>query len=133
MGRYLDDARTLYQEALNELDRWQLSQDTALLRDAAEKAWRAVTQAANEVIAAHDRTVPHGARARQSILRELERENRQLRSLRLFDRFGNVEKLLHEECFYDGICALPLTSELVTEEVKEYLDDVEQVTQSRRR
>ena len=130
MGRYLEDAKILYNEALNELERWQQTQDTVILRDAAEKAWGAVTQAANEVIEAFDRVVPSGTGARWSELYALERQNRRLRSLRLQDRFSTAELVLHRDCFYDGNCPIPYVTDNIVEGVKEYLDDVEQVTQS---
>ena len=133
MGRYLDDAKTLYNEALHELERWQQTQNPAILRDAAEKAWGAVTQAANELLETYGRRVPSGTGGRKSELHALERHDRQLRTLRLEDRFNSAENILHKECFYDGICPLPLVTEKVTEDVKEYLDDVEQVTQNHRR
>lgn len=132
MGRYLDDANTLYQEALSELERWKQTQDAVLLRDAAEKAWGAVTQAANEVIYAYGRKVPSGTGARHGELRLLERQNRDLQHLRLFNRFSSVENILHKECFYDGTCPLPLVTDMVVEDVREYLDDVRQVTERRR-
>ena len=44
MGRHLDDARTLYDESVRELERWEQTNDQVLLRDAAEKAWGAITQ-----------------------------------------------------------------------------------------
>lgn len=132
MGKYLDDAKVLYQQALNELERWEQTQDTVLLRDAAEKAWGAVTQAANEVIDAHGHRVPSGTGARRQELHNLERQNRSLRSLHFEERFGAAEILLHRDCFYDGTCPVPLVTDTVTETVQEYLNDVEQATQTQR-
>ena len=43
MGRYLDDAKAMYNYARIELQQWQDSNDEILLRDAAEKTWGAVT------------------------------------------------------------------------------------------
>jgi hypothetical protein len=129
MGHYLDDARTLYQEALNELVRFQQTQEQVILRDAAEKGWGTVTLAANEVIAAYGRKVPSGTGARRSELRALARQDRRLRALRLEDRFNAAELVLHRDCFYDGTCPLPMVADMVLEDVKEYLDDVAQVTQ----
>jgi hypothetical protein len=133
MGRYLDDARTLYNEALHELERWEQTKNPAILRDAAEKAWGAVTQAANEVISAAGQEVPSGTGARLRELTRLERQARQLRALGLKDRFGFAELVLHRDCFYDGNCPLPLVQEVVVQDVKEFLDEVEGVTQRLRR
>ena len=129
MGRYLEDAKILYNEALNELERWQQTQDTVTLCDAAEKAWGAVTQATNEAIEAFDRVVPSGTGARRQELARLERQNRQLRALGLEGQFSSAELVLHRDCFYDGSCPIPYVTEKIVEGVKEYLDDVERVTQ----
>lgn len=133
MGKYLDDANSLYQQALKELERWQQTQDQAILRDAAEKAWGSVTQAANEVLDAYGRRIPSGTGARRSELHTLARQDRRLRSLRLEDRFNTAENVLHKECFYDGTCPLPLVTDLVIEDVKEYLDDVAEIAARCRR
>ena len=45
MGKYLDDAKAMYNYARIELQQWQDSNDEILLRDAAEKTWGAVTLA----------------------------------------------------------------------------------------
>lgn len=129
MGKYLDDANTLYREALNELARFHQSQDQAILRDAAEKGWGAVTQAANELLAFYDRAVPSGTGARRGQLTNLERQQRPLRRLYLEKRFSGFENELHKECFYDGTCPVPLIEETVREQVKEFLDDIARVTQ----
>ncbi len=133
MGKYLDDARALYRQALDELERWRQTNDQAILRDASEKAWGSVTQAANEVLDAYGRNVPRGTGARRSELRVLERQDRRLRSLRLESRFGNAEVILHWDCFYDGTCPPTLVTEMVSEGVKEYLDDVAEVVEDHRR
>ncbi|MCI0437800.1 MAG: hypothetical protein L0177_01560 [Chloroflexi bacterium] len=130
MGKYLEDARKLYQHALQELRQWQEERDETLLRDASEKAWGAVSQAANELLDAHGRKVPSGTHARRDELNALERQNRQLRGLRFRTRFAAVENILYKECFYDGVCPLPLVTDVI-EEVGEYLDDVEAATQQR--
>jgi hypothetical protein len=133
VGKYLDDARVLYREALNELERWRQTQDEAVLRDAAEKGWGAVTQATNDLLDTYGRKAPRGTGARRSELLALERQDRQLRSLRLQDRFSSAEVVLHLDCFYDGTCPASLVTEIVVERVKEYLDDVTEITERRRR
>lgn len=127
MGGYLDDARVPHREALHELERWKATNDQAILRDAAEKAWGAVTQASNELLDARGQMVPSGTGARRQALAGLERQDRSLRPMRLQARFSDSENVLHKECFYDGTCPLPLITEKVIEDVKEYLDDVAQL------
>ena len=129
MGIYLDDAKTLYAEAFHELERWEQTQDATILRDAAEKAWGAVTQAANELLDSYGHKVPSGTGIRRSGLHALERQDRRLRSLRVEARFSDAENVLHKECFYDGTCPLPLVTDMVAQDVKEFLEDVEQATQ----
>ncbi len=131
MGKYLEDARKLYQHALQELRQWQEDGDETLLRDAAEKAWGAVSQAANELLDAHDRKVPSGTHARRDELNALERQNRRLRGSNFRNCFLAAENMLHKECFYDGVCPLPLVTDLI-EEVGQYLDDVEAASQQQR-
>jgi hypothetical protein len=59
MSKRLEHAGKLYAHALRELGEWRVSQDDhTLLRDAAEKTWGAVTEAANEVLFAYNRAVP---------------------------------------------------------------------------
>ena len=133
MGRYIEDAKTLYNQALRELERWQQTQDLTILRDAAEKAWGAVTQAANEVIDAYGRVVPSGTGARRQELARLERQHRQLRALGLEGKFSSAELTLHRDCFYDGNCPVPYVPEKVVQDVKEFLDAVEQIAGEARR
>ncbi len=128
MGRYLEDARKLYAHAVKELGDWERTRDQTLLRDAAEKAWGAMVQATNEVLDAYGGRIPSGTNARRDALHAVERQNKPLRRLRLEARFLSAENVLHKDCFYDGACSLPLVSDLLTEDVKEYLDDVADLT-----
>ena len=65
-----------------------------------------------------------GRGARRSGLNSIERQHRQIRRFRMLDRFNTVENVLHKECFYDGYCPLPLVTDVI-EDAREYLDDVE--------
>ena len=132
MSKYLDDARKLHAQALKELGEWERTKDQTILRDAAEKAWGAVVQATNEVLEAHGRRIPSGTNARRDELHALERQDRRLNRLRLRARFADAEIVLHRNCFYDGVCSLPGVSDNVTEDVKEYLDDVTELTAPKR-
>ena len=127
MGRYIEDAWALYGHAVGELEEWRRTGDSVLLRDAAEKAWGAVTLAANELLESQGRVVPEGTNARRDSLRAVEKQNRQLRSLRLRARFSDAKLILHQDCFYDGQCPTDLVVEMVTDDVREYLGDVANV------
>ena len=82
MGSYIEDAWALYGHAVGELEEWRRTADDILLRDAAEKAWGAVTLAANELLESQGRVVPDGTNARRDAIRAVERQNRRIGSLR---------------------------------------------------
>jgi hypothetical protein len=98
MGKYLDDAKAMYNYARIELQQWQDSNDEILLRDAAEKTWGAVTLATNELLESFGRRAPSGTGARQMELHAIQRRNRRLQSLRMLDRFAAMEGILHKDC-----------------------------------
>ena len=124
MGRYIEDAWALYGHAVGELEEWRRTGDDVLLRDAAEKAWGAVTLAANELLESQGRVVPDGTNARRDGLRALERNDGRIRALRFQARFLAAKNILHQDCFYDGQCPTELVVEVVTEDAREYLGDV---------
>jgi hypothetical protein len=124
MGKYLDDAKAMYNYARIELQQWRQSNDEILLRDAAEKTWGAVTLATNDLLESRGRRAPSGTGSRKSELNVLERGDRRFRAYRMLDRFSAMEANLHKDCFYDGDCRLPLIPDVI-EDAREYLDDVE--------
>ena len=128
MGHYLEDAWALYGHAVGELQDWRRTGDTLLLRDAAEKAWGAVTQGANDLLESQGRVAPEGTNARRDAIRAVERENRRVRALRLSARFGDAKLILRQDCFYDGQCPEELIEEFVTEDVRECLGDISGVS-----
>ena len=132
MGRYLDDAKAMYNYARIELQQWQDTSDEILLRDAAEKTWGAVTLATNDLLESYGRRAPSGTGARRSELHAIERRNRRLRQMRLLDRFMALENLLHKDCFYDGNCPLPIVPDFIVG-AREYLNDVESLADRRGR
>jgi hypothetical protein len=123
MGKYLDDAKAMYNYARIELQQWRQSNDEILLRDAAEKTWGAVTLATNDLLESRGRRAPSGTGSRKSELNVLERGDRRFRAYRMLDRFSAMEANLHKDCFYDGDCRLPLVPDII-EDAREYLDDV---------
>ncbi len=127
MGNYIEDAWALYGHAVGELEEWRRTGDSILLRDAAEKAWGAVTLAANELLESQGRVVPDGTNARRDGIRALERESRQIGALRFQARFLAAKNILHQDCFYDGQCPTDLVVEVVTDDVREYLGDIANV------
>ena len=132
MGKYMDDAWALYGHAVGELEDWRRTGDAILLRDAAEKAWGAVTLAANDLLDSQGRIVPDGTNARQNAIRALERNDRRIRAMRFQARFSHVKLILHQDCFYEGQCPAELVEEMVNEDVREYLGDIASVTNGAR-
>ena len=130
MGAYLNKAREFHRQAIAEMEEWNRTRtNDVLIRDAAEKAWGAVTQAANELLTTFDggREQPVSSRGRQSALMELEKERRQLRSLHLAERYNAAQIVLHAQAFYEGDYRPADIERYITDLVKEYLDDVERV------
>ena len=125
MAQYIDDAKALYRHALRELGEWRVSQDyQTLLRDAAEKTWGAVTEAANEVLFAYDHAAPSGTGARIRGLQAVERRDRQAARLKMRERFADFQDILHKDCFYEGDCPLPAVTETIAA-AQDYIDDAE--------
>ena len=124
MGKYLDDAKAMYNYARIELQQWRDSNDEILLRDAAEKTWGAVTLATNDLLESRGVNAPTGTAVCKSELNALEKSDRQFRRLWMLARFSLMEANLHKDCFYDGECRLLLVPDVI-EDAREYLDDVE--------
>ena len=132
MAQYIEDAKALYRHAQRELGEWRLSQDDhTLLRDAAEKTWGAVSEAANELLFAHDRVSPSGTGARSYGLKSVERRNRQVRRLDMSGRFGRFQDVLHKACFYEGDCPLPLVTQYIAE-AQDFINDAESLSDDAR-
>ena len=124
MGRFLDDAKAMYNYARIELQQWRDTGDEILLRDAAEKTWGAVTLATNDLLESFGRRAPSGTGERKSELHAIERHDCRLRRLRMMVRFSSMEGILYKDCVYDGDCRLPLVPDII-EDAREYIDDVE--------
>ena len=81
MGKYLDDAKAMYNYARIELQQWQDSNDEILLRDAAEKTWGAVTLATNDLLESYGRHAPSGTGSAQKRTNALERRDRRVQTI----------------------------------------------------
>ena len=127
MGRYLDDAKAMYNHARIELQQWRDTGDEILLRDASEKTWGAVTLATNDLLESFGRRAPSGTGPRKSELNAMQRRDIRIRRLRMLSRFTEVESTLHKDCFYDGDCRVPLVTDVI-DDAREYLNDVESLS-----
>jgi len=129
VGAYLNKAREFHRQAVEELADWKRARNNdVLIRDAAEKAWGAVTQAANEVIATLEgpNNVPKGTNVRRQTLVALEKRFRELRVRSLSERFAGAENTLHTHCFYDGDYNPEEVEAWIQDYVPTYLDHVEE-------
>ena len=127
MGKYLDDAKAMYNYARIELQQWRDTSDEILLRDAAEKTWGAVTLATNDLLESYGRGVPSGTGDRLSELHAIEQRDPRVRQLWMLVRFASMDATLYKDCAYDGDCRQPLIPHVI-EDAREYIDDVESLT-----
>ena len=106
------DARLLYADALEELERGKL-------RNAAEKAWGATKRATDAL--ARTGIEPEKSPATSAALREMAMQDPAIRSLvgRYYSRQGS----LHGECFYLGLCAPAADTERRIRETIDYIQD----------
>ena len=108
------DARLLYDDALEELERGKL-------RNAAEKAWGATKRATDALALARIGVEPEKSPATSAALRELAMQDPAVRSLvgRYYSRQGS----LHGECFYLGLCDQAADTERRIRETLDYIRD----------
>ena len=108
------DARLLYADALEELDRGKL-------RNAAEKAWGATKRATDALALARTGIEPEKSPATSAALREMAMQDPAIRPLvgRYYSRQGS----LHGECFYLGLCDPAADTEHRIRETLDYIRD----------
>ena len=116
------DARALYADALEELDRGKL-------RNAAEKAWGATKRATDALILARTGTMPATTALTSQGLRGLASQRRDIDVLvgRYYTRIGH----LHGECFYNGMCDPVEDTERRIRETDAYIRDAEELASAR--
>ena len=111
-----DDARSLYEDALEELDR-------SKLRNAAEKAWGATKRATDALVLARTGREPRSTGQTTRGLRALRREDP------VFDllegRYSARAHALHGLCFYDGNCEPEDVLSRDIRETADYIRDAE--------
>ena len=127
MGEYLAEAKRFHQEAMREFEKGKRDGDSAVIRDAAEKAWGAIVQATNELFEKRGMPLPRTHYERRRKLEELEKQDTKLKQLGFRDRFGAREHYLHEECFYDGHYSIDALEEEIFKKVRAYIEDVERL------
>lgn len=110
------DARALYQDALEELDRGKV-------RNAAEKAWGATKRATDALILARTGEEPSTTRGTSRGLHALVLEDPQIE--RLVGRYHTRADYLHGQCFYEGMCEPVEDVERRIRETVDYIRDAE--------
>ncbi|RLE88270.1 MAG: hypothetical protein DRJ49_05265 [Thermoprotei archaeon] len=123
---YLEDAREFIEEAFEEFEKGVHENNTARIRDSAEKAWNAVIQASNALILKYTDRVPSSHWERRRLLRELEKVHPEIEKMGFRDRYSARERNLHELVFYEGIIDIEdIRVEL--EKARKFIKDVEKL------
>jgi hypothetical protein len=117
----LEEAWKAFQKAREELERYRIEGDQMILRNAAEKGWLAVNKAVEALLKAH------GVEART--YREKRDQLVKLGFETLRDGFAAREKLLHIDCFHDGMCDEEFVSRKLAK-VEEMLREIESLIES---
>ena len=119
----IKDARSLYQEALQELEMGRV-------RDAAEKAWGATLRATNALILARTGKEIEGTRGTTKEFLELVEKDQKIDE-KLRGRYFTKESFLHGHCFYMGMCEPIEQVKRWIKETTQYIDDTEKLVESK--
>jgi hypothetical protein len=117
----LKEAWKAFQTAREELERYRIEGDQMVLRNAAEKGWLAVNKAVEALLKAHGVEAGTYKEKRDQLVK--------LGFETLRDRFAAREKLLHIDCFYDGMCDEEFVSRELAK-VEEMLREIESLIES---
>ncbi len=107
---FIEIART---EAREGYDR----RDERRVRDAAEKAWLAATQAVDHAMRLHGRSTPPGSEAHAARHRFLEDIGRR----ELSEKLGYFADRLHGTCFYVGECPTRDVMNAILDEASQFV------------
>ena len=128
-AKYMDESRRLYKNATLDLNWWRKTGgDEGELRVIAEMAWEAVSLAACVLLESRGVQPPPERRARRYALYYMEKDCPDIRAVQLSARLVSMESTLHQDCFYDGECPPKHIIRSVTEEAREFLEDVAALT-----
>jgi uncharacterized protein (UPF0332 family) len=114
-----DDAYSLYQEAIAELERGNI-------RESAEKAWGATLRATKALILARIGRELDGALGLTKAFLELSGYDKEIEE-KLEGRYFVRESALHGHCFYDGICEPREEIERRIRETNLYIEDAKRL------
>ena len=139
MSKRLEHARKLYAHALRAYQDWQgateyshdrFAPENILLRYAAEKTWQAVALAAIDLLETYDYPVPEDIMKLHIEVYNLRKQDTAMR--RLLSAFIPIKSTLHTDCYQDGEILMPEMRYIITEDAKEFLDNVEALVSIRR-
>ena len=120
-ARLFIDARDMHAAALAQFDAGDV-------RDAAEKAWCATTQATDGLILARTGEEPPRSPDTTRALRRLAGTDPAVPNL--LDRYYTRQGALHGECFYSGECEPLDNTELLIRDTAGYILDAERLAES---
>ena len=139
MSNRMSQAKKLYAHALRTFEDWQNSPEYShdrfapeniLLRYAAEKTWHAVALAAIELLDTYDCPVPDDIMRLHIEIYNLRK--REPAMSRLLSAFIPIKSGLHTDCYHDGEILMPEMRYIITEDAKEFLDNVDALVSIRR-
>ena len=132
MSNRLDKAQKLHAHALRAFEDWQgateyshdrFAPENILLRYAAEKTWQAVALAAIELLETYDCPVPDDIMRLHIEIHNFRKHEPAL--MGLLSAFIPIKSTLHTDCYQDGEILMPEMRYMITEDAKEFLDNVE--------
>ena len=128
-AKYMDEAWRLYKNATLDLNWWRKTgDDMGELRVIAGMTWEAVSLAACVLLESRGVQPPPERRARRYALYYMEKDCPDIRAVHLFARLVSMESTLYQDCFYDGECPPKHIIRSVTEDAREFLEDVAALT-----
>ena len=116
VGAIFADARFLYDDALEELERGNL-------RNSAEKAWGATKRATDALILAGTGSEPERTPEMLAALRQLRAQDNAVRPM--VRRYYARQGILHGDCFYLGLCEPAADTERLIRRTLGYIEDAE--------
>lgn len=116
----LEIAESILELAREEARRGYDEADDRRIRDAAEKAWLAATQATDHAMQARGQRPEPGPGAHQNRHEFLEAVGRR----DLSEKLGYFSDRLHGGCFYEGRCPARSTMEVILKEVDQFVEAV---------
>ena len=128
----LRDAEVMYEEALNELERWRKG-EVGRFREGAEKAWCATFNAARALILVILGVEPDTTREARIVLKTLSETHPEIEKGKIHERFMSREGFLHGACFYGSYCEPFDENEKRIMETRSLIEDIKGIIGSKYR